>query len=122
MQDFKQLKVWEKSHQLTLAVYDVSERFPRREIFGLTSQIRRAASSIPANIAEGCGKRSSLELARYLDIALGSSNELEYHFILARDLHYLPQEHFNTLTVQLVEVRRMLTAFWQKVYDQAHSR
>ena len=89
MKDFRELKVWEKAHQLTLSVYQVSHRFPKEELYGLTSQIRRASASIPANIAEGCGKCGDAELARYLQIAMGSSSELEYHLLLARDLGYL---------------------------------
>jgi four helix bundle protein len=86
MGDFKKLKVWQKSHQLALAVYRSTARFPDRERFGLTAQLRRAASSTPANIAEGCGKGTDNELGRYLRISMGSATELEYHLILARDL------------------------------------
>lgn len=89
MKDFRNLKVWEKSHQLALAVYKATSTFPRHELYGLTSQIRRACASIPANIAEGCGRSGDAELARFLQIAMGSASELEYHLLLARDLGFL---------------------------------
>jgi len=79
LKDFRKLKVWEKSHDLTLAVYKATAAFPRKELYGLTSQIRRACASIPANIAEGCGRGGDPELARFLQIAMGSASELEYH-------------------------------------------
>lgn len=89
MRDFRQLQVWDKAHQLTLLIYEATLKFPREELYGLTSQIRRAAVAIPANIAEGCGKDTELELARYMQISMGSASELEYHLLLARDLRYL---------------------------------
>ena len=88
MQNYKELKVWAKSHEFTLKVYEITKQFPREEINGITSQMRRAASSIPANIAEGCGKFTQLDLARYLNIALGSANESEYFILLSKDLSY----------------------------------
>jgi four helix bundle protein len=115
MKDFRTLKVWEKSHALTLAIYKATEEFPRQEQYGLTSQIQRAAVSIPANIAEGCGKDSDAELKRYFLIAMGSSSELEYLLLLARDLGYLPEKDFQTMTADLVELRKMLNAFIQKL-------
>jgi four helix bundle protein len=84
MKDFRQLKVWQKSHQLTLALYKLTASFPREETYGLTAQIRRASSSISANLAEGCGRNGDAELARYCSIASGSASELEYHLLLAR--------------------------------------
>src|SRR5689334_22654421 len=108
MQDFRKLKVWEKSHQLTLDVYGATDRFPREELFGLTQQMRRSASSIPTNIAEGCGRGSSADLARFLQIAMGSACELEYQLILARDRNYVPPERHVELESGLLEVKRML--------------
>jgi four helix bundle protein len=90
MQDFKKLLVWKKAHELTLGLYGLTATFPRDETYGLTSQIRRAVSSIPANIAEGCGREGNVELTRFLFIAMGSASELEYHLLLARDLKYFP--------------------------------
>ncbi len=95
MQNYKDLKVWAKSHQLTLKVYEITKLFPKEETYSLTNQLRRAASSIPANIAEGCGKNSNLEFAHYLNISLGSSNETEYFLILSKDLTYLKEDDFN---------------------------
>jgi four helix bundle protein len=111
MQDFRELKVWEKGHQLTLDVYRKTVSFPRDELYGLTSQIRRASSSIPANIAEGCGRDSSAELRRFLEIAMGSASELEYHLLLAKDLGYLPESEYVPLHQLTCEVKRMLASF-----------
>jgi four helix bundle protein len=117
--DFKKQKVWEKSHQLTLAVYKASERFPKEELYGLISQIRLASSSIPANIAEGCGKHGDAELARFLKIARGSASELEYHLLLARDLGWLPVLEYERLLRELEEVQRMLTSFIKTIKAQS---
>lgn len=87
MKDFRSLKVWEKAHELVLKVYKATDLFPKHELYGITSQIRRAAASVPTNIAEGCGKDSDAELKRYFLIAMGSASELEYLLILARDLN-----------------------------------
>ena len=113
MKDFRSLKVWEKAHELTLAIYEATREFPKHEIYGVTSQIQRAAVSVPTNIAEGCGKDSDAELKRYFLIAMGSSSELEYLLLLARDLGYLPAESYQTLQSKLIEVRKMLNAFIQ---------
>ncbi|MBL7764239.1 MAG: four helix bundle protein, partial [Chitinophagaceae bacterium] len=85
MQNYKDLKVWVKAHAFTLNVYEVSKVFPKDELYSLTSQLRRASSSIPANIAEGCGKNSQGEFAHFLNISLGSANEAEYFLLLAKD-------------------------------------
>jgi four helix bundle protein len=115
MRDFKELKVWQKSHQLTLAVYKTTATFPREEIYGLTSQIRRSCSSIAANIAEGCGRNGEAEFARFLHIAMGSASELEYHLLLARDLKLLNAVDYEGSAHEVVEVKRMLTAFIKKL-------
>ncbi|MEW6115739.1 MAG: four helix bundle protein [Nitrospirota bacterium] len=115
MRDFKELKVWQKSHQLTLAVYKATVTFPREEMYGLTSQIRRASGSISANIAEGCGRSSEIEFARFLQIAFGSASELEYHLLLSHDLGLLQVSDYETLAGEVVEVKRMLTSFIQKL-------
>ena len=111
MQDFKKLTVWEKGHRLTLAVYKATARFPKHELYGLTSQIRRASASIPANIAEGCGRSGRAELGRFLQVAMGSASELEYHLLLAHDLALLDGPEYRLLESQVVEVKRMLSAF-----------
>jgi four helix bundle protein len=108
MQDFRQLKVWEKAHALTLNIYQSTKNYPREELFGLTSQMRRACASIPANLAEGSAKNTDADFARYVQIAIGSASELEYHLLLSKDLGYLKaQEHFH-LSDAVVEIRRML--------------
>src|SRR6266581_7156487 len=98
MKDFRQLKVWDRAHQLTLAIYPVTATFPRDETYGLTSQMRRAASSIPSNIAEGCGREGDAELSRFCQIARGSASELEYQLLLARDLELFQTNRYEELT------------------------
>ena len=115
MGDFKKLKVWQKSHQLTLEVYKSTTPFPDRERFGLTGQLRRAAASIPANVAEGCGRGTDNELVRYVRIGLGSATELEYHLILARDLGILPLPAYESLNAATLEVQSMLAGLCNKV-------
>ena len=115
MQDFKKLKVWRKSHALTLQMYKATAGFPQDETYGLTSQIRRSCASIPANIAEGCGRDGNAELARFLHIAMGSASELEYHILLARDLALLSKQCFEQLAGELTEVRKMLTSLIRTV-------
>ena len=108
MQDFRSLKVWGKGHQLTLAVYKATAGFPKSELYGLTNQIRRACASIPANIAEGCGRSGNAELGRFLQISMGSASELEYHLLLAHDLGFLKDADYEALNAQAVELKRML--------------
>lgn len=115
MKNFRDLKVWEKGHQLTLAVYRATAGFPKHELYGLTSQLRRAAASIPANIAEGRGRSGDPELTRFLSISMGSASELEYHLLLSRDLGFLSAAAHETLSNNVIEVKRMLTAFIQKL-------
>ena len=115
MQDFHKLKVWSKAHSLVLAVYRSTTRFPLPEVYGLTRQVRKAAASIPANIAEDCGRGSAPELSRFLRIAMGSASELEYHLLLARDLEFLKPQTHAELSQSLAEVKRMLTSLIQRV-------
>lgn len=110
MQDFRDLKVWHKAHAVTLAIYRATEKFPMAERYGLTSQMRRAASSIPANIAEGCGRSSDADFARFLHVALGSASELEYFTLLARDLQLLDDAMHKGIVSDIQEVKRMLAA------------
>ena len=107
MQDFRNLDVWKKAHDLALAVHSTLRRTPRIDT-GLRAQASRAAQSIPTNIAEGCGKDSQAELARFSDIAVGSTTELEYHLLLARDLGQLSNKDYERLSASTIEVRRML--------------
>jgi four helix bundle protein len=115
MQDFKNLKVWQKSHELTLEIYKVTAKFPKEELFGLTSQIRRASSSISANIAEGCGRKSDADFARFLQNAIGSASETQNHLILAKDLGFIDLEKYEILETQANEVKRMLISFVGKL-------
>lgn len=115
MRDFRKLKVWEKAHELSLAIYRATSTFPGQESFGLTSQLRRAAVSVPANITEGCGRSGEPELARFLRIALGSASELEYHIILSTDLDYFSKSSSHHLIKQVTDVKRMLTSLIQKL-------
>ena len=115
MKDFKSLKAWGKAHELTLRVYSATKTFPKDELFGLTSQLRRACASIPANIAEGCGRSGDAELARFLSIAAGSASEVEYHLLLAHELDYLSHTEYEQLDADVNELKRMLTSFIQKL-------
>jgi four helix bundle protein len=109
--DYRKLQVWERAHQLTLDVYEATRTLPRDELFGLRSQLRRASSSIPANIAEGCGRNGDMELARFLTIARGSVTELDYHLLLARDLGFLTPSRYESLAVEAQAVSKMLANF-----------
>lgn len=111
MRDFHKLVIWQRSHQLTLDVYKASKSFPNEELFGLTSQIRRAVSSIPTNIAEGCGRNSNKELAHFLQIALGSASEVEYELLLANQLGYINDTAYQTLTDETIAVRKMIVKY-----------
>jgi four helix bundle protein len=112
---FRELKVWQKAHQLTLAVYAASRSWPREETFGLTSQTRRAAVSIEAHLAEGSGRAGRAEFARFSQIALGSARELECELLLAFDLGYIPAETHAVLAAQVDEVQRMLVGLAGKL-------
>ena len=115
MQDFRNLKVWEKAHNLTLDIYRSSKRFPREEIYGLTSQMRRASVSIGANIAEGSCRSGDADFARFLQMAAGSASELDYHLVLARDLDLLETADYEHLAGQAEEVKRMLASLMRKL-------
>jgi four helix bundle protein len=118
MRNYRDLQVWKKAHDLTLALYRISQRFPREEIYGITGQLRRAAVSIGANLAEGCGRRTSTELARFVRIAMGSASELDYHLLLSRDLGFINGDDFTRSEAELTEVRKMLTSFLQSIEEQ----
>jgi len=115
MKDFRKLKVWEKAHALTVQVYRLTSGFPRHEMFGLASQMRRASASIASNLAEGCGRRGDAELGRFAVIAMGSASELEYQLLLARDLGYLAGGDSPDLSEDVVEVKRMLTGLIRRL-------
>jgi len=115
MRDFRKLQVWEKAHRMALAIYKATAGFPRAEVYGLVSQMRRAAVSIPANIAEGCGREGGAELGRSVKIAMGSASELEYELLLAHELGFIAPEGHQQLSNAIEEIKRMLTAFAQKL-------
>jgi len=115
MKNFRDLKVWEKGHRLTLKVYESTARFPPEEIYGLKSQMRRASVSIPTNIAEGCGRNTDAELARFLEIAMGSASELEYLVLLAKDLNIFNNEASEILTGMTVETKQMLSSLIKRL-------
>ncbi|MGA7162179.1 MAG: four helix bundle protein [Bacteroidota bacterium] len=114
MQDFRKLNVWEKAHTLTIEIYLVSKKFPKDELFALTNQIRRASSSIGANIAEGCGRMSQKEFRYFLSIAVGSASELEYFLLLAKDLNYIAGNEYDKLNEHVNEVKRKLISLLKK--------
>lgn len=115
MRDFRKLSVWEKSHKLVLTIYKSTSSFPKEELYGLVTQMRRSASSIPTNIAEGCGRNTQPQFANFLNVAFGSTSELEYQVILAKDLAFINDETFNTLSKNVTEIKRMLWSLLQKV-------
>jgi four helix bundle protein len=108
MQDCKKLAVWSKAHLLVKDIYSLTIAFPKEELYGLVSQIRRASVSIPTNIAEGSGKASKPDFGRYLQIAFGSANEVEYLLFLAFELKYISQDNFEPLSSRLEEIKKML--------------
>ena len=115
MKDFRKLQVWDKSHRLTIRIYKVTESFPREEVFGLISQIRRSAVSIPTNIAEGCGRNTDTEFARFMEIASGSASELDYLLMLVRDLDLIDEAQYTKISADVTEIRKMLTTFIKTV-------
>ena len=120
MKDFRKLKVWEKSHALAIEVYRATAGFPKGEVFGLTAQMRRACVSIPSNLAEGCGRRTDAELARLATFCLGAASELEYQFLLARDLGYLEEQEAVALAGAVVEVKRMTSGLISRLGRAPH--
>ncbi len=115
MQDFHKLKVWEKSHQITLGIYRVTNNFPKEEVYGLVSQIRKSSASIATNIAEGCGRETNGDMKRFLYIAMGSASETEYHLLLAKDLGYLSVSDYDSLNQEISGIKQMLTSLIKKL-------
>ena len=118
MRNYRDLQVWNKAQNLTLGLYGLSRGFPREEIYGVTSQMRRAAVSIGANLAEGCGRRTSSELARFVRIAMGSASELDYRLLLSQDLGFMNGDDCTRTASELTEVRKMFTSFLSSVEEQ----
>ncbi len=119
MQDFRNLEVWRIAHALALAIYKATRTFPREELYGLTSQMRRCCVSIPANISEGCGRQSDAEFKRCLHIAMGSACELEYLLVLTRDLTLIRASISDNLITEATRIKRMLASLIQTL--RAHS-
>ncbi len=115
MKDFRKLKVWGRAHRVVLEVYQVTRGFPKEERYGLTAQIRRAAASVPANIAEGCGRGGGRDFARFLHVALGSASELEYHLLLATELQLMERAAHDDISGAVEEVKRMLTGLIRRL-------
>lgn len=115
MKNFRDLDVWERSHKLTISIYSMTKKFPRDEAYGLTSQMRRCASSVPSNIAEGCGRGSDSDFARFVQIAMGSASELEYQLLLARDLGYLDPHTHDHCEVEATGIKRMLAGLLSRL-------
>jgi len=122
VKDFRDLKVWQRAHEITLSVYLCTQSFPREETYGMVSQLRRCSSSIAANIAEGCGRSSNADFGKFLGIAMGSASELEYFLLLARDLNYLSSEIHHDIAGPVLEMRRMLNRLLTKVQTDSGKR
>ncbi len=115
MQNFRELQVWQKSHTLAINIYKVTAVFPKDEIYGLTSQMRRAAVSVAANIAEGCGRGSKVDFARFIQMAFGSASELEYLLLLSAEIQYLSGSDYEQFSSDVIEVKKMLTSLMRKL-------
>ena len=109
MKDFRSLNVWEKGHKITVSIYKLTHSFPKEEMYGLTSQIRRASTSIPTNIAEGCGRGSDADFSRFLQMSFGSANETEYLLLLCFELGYISEENYLELNISIQEIKKMLS-------------
>ena len=115
MKDFRDLMVWQKAHQLALKIYNITKTFPKEEIYGLTSQLRRAALSIPTNLAEGCGRFTDADFARFGQIAFASASEVEYLILFSKDIKLVDTNDFNSLHNYIVEVKKMLSSLLDKL-------
>ncbi|MDD3647740.1 MAG: four helix bundle protein [Candidatus Dojkabacteria bacterium] len=111
MKDFRNLKVWQKAHSFTIKLYEITNTFPREELYGITNQLRRAVSSIPINISEGCGRFTDKDLARFLQISMGSASETKYLLLLSNNLGYLDNKDYSQSTKQIQEIKKMLAKF-----------
>ncbi|WP_304231912.1 four helix bundle protein [Jiulongibacter sediminis] len=115
MRDFKNYSVWERSHKLVLSIYELTKAFPKEELYGITSQIRRAAVSVPTNIVEGCGRESDAEFKRFLSISSGSLSEVNYLLILSNDLAFISLEEFNGLEEELTGIHKSIHSLMKKL-------
>ena len=115
MKDFRTLKVWEKAHLVTLAVYRLTENFPKCEMYGITSQMRRCSASVAANIAEGCGRTGNGDFHRFISSAVGSATELDYFLLLSRDLDLVVDDEYQKRHDQIFEIKRILSSLIRSV-------
>ena len=115
MTNYKRLNFWAKAHELAKEIYGATKTFPKSELYGMTSQIRRAAVSVPTNIAEGCGRTSKAELKRFLVIASGSAAEVEYLLLFSHEIGYLDTHSFEKMTSAVIEIKRTLTSYKNKI-------
>ena len=118
MMDFKKLKIWRESYKLSIEIYTLTETFPSREKFGITSQIRRAATSVPINISEGAGKFSSKDMAKFLQIAYGSLKELECLVMMSKDLHYFSPQTEERILIHILEIQKMLSTYIKRIRNR----
>jgi four helix bundle protein len=114
-QTYQDLKIWQQAHELALEIYSLTASFPKEEMYGITSQIKRSATSIPANIVEGYGRQSNKDFSKFLYISLGSLEETTYFLLLAMDLHFIDESAFKALHSRYLELRLMLLSFIRKV-------
>jgi len=119
MRNYEELMVWQKAHRMVMDIYRVTRDFPDDERFGLVSQLRRSAASIPANIAEGCGRNGDRDFTRFLSIAAGSASETHYHIFLAHDLKFINENEYIELDRQIREIKQMLHGFMQKLKTES---
>ena len=122
MQNFRRLDVWKKAHSLTLDIYRLTADFPTTERYGLCSQLQRAAASIGANLAEGCGRETDADFRRFVQMACGSACEVEYHLLLSNDLGLIAQDVYVPLNDRVNEVKRMLTGLARYLASEAKER
>ncbi|MCQ4035394.1 four helix bundle protein [Kaistella montana] len=115
MKDFRQLQVWSKAHHLVKEIYLITESFPKEEIYGVTSQLRRASVSIPTNIAEGCGRGSDADFKRFIQMSFGSASEVEYLVFLSFELSFITESNYVILNPQIVEIKKMLARLINKL-------
>jgi len=122
LRNYRDLQVWSKTYVLTLELYKLSRAFPKDELYGITAQVRRSATSIGANLAEGCGRRGNSELARFIKISLGSASELDYHLLICRDLEFLKPADYVRCSKELTTIRKMLTSLLGTIEDEIQLR
>ena len=120
--NFRQLQVWQRAHLLVLDLYRETKGFPFHERYGITSQMRRAAVSIPTNIAEGCGRRTNPDFRRFLGFATGSLSEVEYLIMLTYDLGYITENRYNTLITEVIELRKMLVTYSSRLIEDKRTK